>query len=108
MKFDIYKYYISFLRCEWIFNITILSFPEQVFGELSSTDDEDKDVNIMDSGEEEAAIMSRGAEAAQQLIDGLTQAVGNDQDSVLLTSNDQEASEDSFSISGLYQSMEWY
>lgn len=77
-------------------------FLEQVFGELSSSDDEDKDVNIMDSGEEEAAIMSRGAEAAQQLIDGLSQAVGNDQDSVLLTSN-----EDSFSISGLYQSMEW-
>lgn len=74
---------------------------EQVFGELSSSDDEDKDVNIMDSGEEEAAIMSRGAEAAQQLIDGLSQAVANDQDSVLLTSN-----EDSFSISGLYQSME--
>lgn len=80
-----------------------LFFLEQVFGELSSSDDEDKDVNIMDSGEEEAAIMSRGAEAAQQLIDGLSQAVGNDQDSVLLTSN-----EDSFSISGLYQSMEWY
>lgn len=77
---------------------------EQVFGELSSSDDEDKDVNIMDSGEEEAAMMSRGAEAAQQLIDNLK--VENDQDSLLLTSQDQEASEDSFSISGLYQSME--
>lgn len=86
---------VEFLKLYYLF------FLEQVFGELSSSDDEDKDVNIMDSGEEEAAIMSRGAEAAQQLIDGLSQAVANDQDSVLLTSN-----EDSFSISGLYQSME--
>ncbi|CAI9732197.1 transcription initiation factor TFIID subunit 7-like [Octopus vulgaris] len=71
---------------------------EQVFGELSSSDDEDKDVNIMDSGEDEAAIMSRGAEAAQQLIDGLSQSVGNEQDSVLLSTNDTEGGCDDFSL----------
>ncbi|GAB1601588.1 transcription initiation factor TFIID subunit 7-like [Argonauta hians] len=71
---------------------------EQVFGELSSSDDEDKDVNIMDSGEEEA-MMSRGAEAAQQLIDGLSQSVSNDQESVLLSTNDNEGGgEDDFSM----------